>query len=115
MKAAVHLNYGSLVVRDLETPEPGEGELLVRVRSTSLNAVDWYGFRGRPYLARPLMGVLKPRDSEAGSDSHSTGTIGPDKATKTRNGTTNVGAICNPSGLIISAGFTACSGLRASW
>ncbi|HEX6679109.1 MAG TPA: alcohol dehydrogenase catalytic domain-containing protein, partial [Gaiellaceae bacterium] len=68
MKAAVHVNYGSFALREVEPPEPGEGELLVRVRATSLNAVDWYGFRGRPYVARPLMGLRKPRDGEAGSD-----------------------------------------------
>jgi NADPH:quinone reductase-like Zn-dependent oxidoreductase len=68
MKAAGHINYGSLVVRDVETPEPGDGELLVRVRATSLNAADWYGFSGRPYVARPLMGVRRPRSSQAGID-----------------------------------------------
>jgi NADPH:quinone reductase-like Zn-dependent oxidoreductase len=68
MRAASHLNYGSLVLRDVETPEPGEGELLVRVRATSLNAADWYGFSGRPYVARPLMGVRKPRSAKAGID-----------------------------------------------
>jgi len=38
------------------------------VRATSVNAVDWYGFSGRPYFARPLMGVRRPRDSAIGSD-----------------------------------------------
>jgi NADPH:quinone reductase-like Zn-dependent oxidoreductase len=68
MKAVLQVNYRSLVVRDVETPEPGEGELLVRVSATSLNAADWYGFSGRPYVARPLMGVRKPRSAEVGID-----------------------------------------------
>jgi NADPH:quinone reductase-like Zn-dependent oxidoreductase len=68
MKAAVQVDYGSLVMRDVETPEPGEGELLVRVRATSLNAADWYEFNGRPYVARPLMGMRRPRSAEAGTD-----------------------------------------------
>jgi len=68
MKAAMLVRYGALVVRDVETPEPGEGELLVAVRATSLNAVDWYGFSGRPYLARPLMGLRGPRSGRVGSD-----------------------------------------------
>src|SRR3954467_4248657 len=68
MKAAVLVGYGALVVRDVETPAPGDGEVLVRVRATSLNAVDWYGFAGRPYLARPLMGVRKPKSSKIGAD-----------------------------------------------
>jgi NADPH:quinone reductase-like Zn-dependent oxidoreductase len=68
MKAALQLNYRSFVVREVEAPEPGEGELLVRVHATSLNAADWYAFSGRPYVARPLMGVRKPRSAEAGID-----------------------------------------------
>ena len=68
MKAAALMRYGSLVLRDLEAPEPDHGQLLVRVRATSVNAVDWYGFSGRPYFARPLMGVRRPRDSAIGSD-----------------------------------------------
>jgi NADPH:quinone reductase-like Zn-dependent oxidoreductase len=68
MKAAVLERYGSLVVREVEKPSPGAGEVLVRVRAVSLNAVDWYGFRGRPYLARPLMGLRRPRSRELGSD-----------------------------------------------
>ena len=68
MKAAVVTRYGSLVVTDIEKPEPAEGEVLVRVHATSLNAVDWYGFSGRPYVARPLMGLRKPKSGELGSD-----------------------------------------------
>jgi NADPH:quinone reductase-like Zn-dependent oxidoreductase len=68
MRAAVLERYGSLVVRDVERPLPAEGEVLVRVEAVSLNAVDWYGFRGRPYVARPLMGLVKPRSGDVGSD-----------------------------------------------
>jgi NADPH:quinone reductase-like Zn-dependent oxidoreductase len=68
MRAAVVERYGSLVVRERPTPEPAEAEVLVRVRATSLNAVDWYGFRGRPYVARPLMGIRRPRSSGLGAD-----------------------------------------------
>jgi NADPH:quinone reductase-like Zn-dependent oxidoreductase len=68
MKAAVLERYGSLVVRDVERPSPADGEVLVRVRAVSLNAVDWYGFKGRPYVARPLMGLRKPKSADVGSD-----------------------------------------------
>ena len=68
MKAAMTFRYGSLVIRDVEMPEPAEGDVLVRARATSLNAVDWYGLNGRPYFARPLMGLLKPKSSDCGSD-----------------------------------------------
>lgn len=68
MRAAILERYGSLAVCDVERPRPAEGEVLVRVHAISLNAVDWYGFSGRPYLARPLMGLLKPRSGDLGSD-----------------------------------------------
>jgi NADPH:quinone reductase-like Zn-dependent oxidoreductase len=68
MKAALLAGYGSLVVRDAKKPEPAEGDVLVRVCATSLNAVDWYGFSGRPYVARPLMGLWKPKSNELGGD-----------------------------------------------
>jgi NADPH:quinone reductase-like Zn-dependent oxidoreductase len=68
MKAAILERYGALVVRDVETPVAGDGEVLVRVRATSLNAADWYGFSGRPYAARPLFGMRKPKSSEVGTD-----------------------------------------------
>jgi NADPH:quinone reductase-like Zn-dependent oxidoreductase len=68
VRAAVVTKYGLLVVGERDKPVLSEGEVLVRVRATSLNAVDWYGFRGRPYIARPLMGLRKPKTGELGSD-----------------------------------------------
>jgi NADPH:quinone reductase-like Zn-dependent oxidoreductase len=68
MKAATVTTYGSLVVEEVQRPEPAEGEVLVRVHATSLNAVDWYGLSGRPYVARPLMGIRKPKSRELGGD-----------------------------------------------
>jgi NADPH:quinone reductase-like Zn-dependent oxidoreductase len=68
MKAALLAGYGSLVVSEVQKPEPAEGQVLVRVHATSLNAVDWYGFSGRPYVARLMMGLRGPKSSELGSD-----------------------------------------------
>jgi len=68
MKAALARTYGSLDVQDAERPTPAEGEVLVRVHATSLNAADWYGVHGRPLVARPLMGLVRPKSSESGSD-----------------------------------------------
>ena len=66
MKAAVLARYGSLELTEVEKPAAAAGELLVRVRATSVNAVDWYGFSGRPYAARPMMGLRKPKSQRAG-------------------------------------------------
>jgi NADPH:quinone reductase-like Zn-dependent oxidoreductase len=68
MKAAVADRYGSLVLREVETPEPEAGDVLVRVHATSLNAADWYELNGRPLVARPLMGLRKPKSGECGRD-----------------------------------------------
>jgi NADPH:quinone reductase-like Zn-dependent oxidoreductase len=68
VKAALVDRYGALEVRDVAKPELSEGGVLVRVLATSLNAVDWYGFSGRPYLARMMMGLRKPKSSELGGD-----------------------------------------------
>jgi NADPH:quinone reductase-like Zn-dependent oxidoreductase len=68
MKAAQVKKYGSVGLEDVATPEPAEGEVLVRVHASSVNAVDWYGLNGRPLVARPLMGMRKPKASELGSD-----------------------------------------------
>lgn len=68
MKAALASRYGTLELREVDKPAPAAGEVLVRVHATSLNAVDWYGINGRPYVARPLMGLRKPKTGETGTD-----------------------------------------------
>ena len=54
--------------RDVPKPTPADGEVLVRVHASSLNAVDWYGCSGRPYVGRLLMGMREPKSSELGGD-----------------------------------------------
>ncbi|MEV5717221.1 NAD(P)-dependent alcohol dehydrogenase [Amycolatopsis mediterranei] len=59
MKALVQHVYGaasSLVLEDVPKPVPGEGEVLVRVRATSVNPYDWHFMRGEPYVARLMTG-----------------------------------------------------------
>jgi NADPH:quinone reductase-like Zn-dependent oxidoreductase len=68
MRAAVHEKYGSIEVQDVEAPQPAADEVLVRVRASSVNAADWYGFVGRPYFARPLMGLRRPKAPGLGAD-----------------------------------------------
>jgi NADPH:quinone reductase-like Zn-dependent oxidoreductase len=55
-------------VREVETPTPADDELLVRIRASSLNLGDWYAVTGTPYLARPTMGLRKPKESKLGTD-----------------------------------------------
>ena len=54
-RAVVQERYGSpdvLTLTEIPTPEPGPGEVLVRVQAASLNARDWHIMRGEPRLAR---------------------------------------------------------------
>jgi NADPH:quinone reductase-like Zn-dependent oxidoreductase len=72
MKAIICARYGSpdvLEVREVERPIPREDEILIRVRASSLNPVDWYHMRGAPALvARPMGGWRKHTDPRLGTD-----------------------------------------------
>ena len=65
MRAAVFSEYGSadgLELKDVEIPEPGPGEVLVRVRASSINDWDAGRLAGRPYFTRLFSGLLRPRN-----------------------------------------------------
>jgi len=71
MRAVVHDSFGSpdvLAIREIEKPTPADDEVLVRVRAASVNPVEWYGVAGRPWVGRPQMGFLKPKESRVGVD-----------------------------------------------
>ena len=72
MKAAVHERFGApenvVEIREIEKPEPGDDEVLVRVRATSANIAEWYAVTGRPWIARPTMGLRRPKDIRLGVD-----------------------------------------------
>lgn len=71
MKAIVQDRYGppeTLALADVERPSPAAGELLLRVRATSVNAADWHVMRGDPYLARLAFGLRRPRHRIRGRD-----------------------------------------------
>jgi NADPH:quinone reductase-like Zn-dependent oxidoreductase len=71
MQALVRERYGTpddLELREAAMPELTSDAALVRVRATSINRGDWYGLAGLPYVARPTMGLLKPRSPLLGGD-----------------------------------------------
>jgi NADPH:quinone reductase-like Zn-dependent oxidoreductase len=72
MKAVVAPRYGSpdevLEIRDLEMPEIGEDDVLVRTCATSLNPADWHFTRGEPQIARLQIGLRRPKVSVLGCD-----------------------------------------------
>ncbi len=71
MKAVVYHQYGSpdvLRCEELEEPIPGDDEVLIRVRAASVNPVDSHLMRGKPYVARVLFGLRKPKITRPGVD-----------------------------------------------
>jgi NADPH:quinone reductase-like Zn-dependent oxidoreductase len=71
MKAIVRSAYGSpdvLELQDVEKPDLTDDGVLVRVRAASVNRVDWYALTGRPWIARPLTGLRRPKSPLIGAD-----------------------------------------------
>jgi NADPH:quinone reductase-like Zn-dependent oxidoreductase len=71
MKAVVQDAYGSpdvLELRDIDKPEIGDDEALVRVRAAGVNPADWAIMSGLPYIARPVYGLRKPKNGVRGTD-----------------------------------------------
>ena len=74
MKAFVLRSYGPpdlLELTDTDAPVPGDDEVLVRVRATSINPYDWHNMRGEPYIARLMpggLGLRGPKLSILGCD-----------------------------------------------
>jgi NADPH:quinone reductase-like Zn-dependent oxidoreductase len=70
MRAAVLAGYGpdKLEIRHVDRPELADDGVLVRVRAAGLNRADWYAATGTPYVARPMMGLRRPKDTDFGID-----------------------------------------------
>ena len=67
----VYERYGPsdvLELREISKPVPADDELLVRVRASSVNPVDWHMLTGVPYVARVQAGLRKPRREVLGVD-----------------------------------------------
>ena len=66
MKAFVQDTYGSpdvLELRDIDKPEIGDDDVLVRIRAAGANPADWAIMSGLPYIARPVYGLRKPKNA----------------------------------------------------
>ena len=71
MKTIVQDEYGSpdvLELRDIDKPEIGDDEVLVRIRAAGANPADWAIMSGLPYIARPVYGLRKPKNAVRGTD-----------------------------------------------
>ena len=71
MKAIVCLKYGSpdvLQLKEVEKPVPGEDEILIKIRTASVNPLDFHFIRGKPVFIRLKTGLLKPKNPVPGAD-----------------------------------------------
>ena len=70
MRALIQHRYGdehALAVEDVAVPEPGLGELRVRVEACGANASDWEFVTGHPAYARTVAGLFRPKGRTLGS------------------------------------------------
>lgn len=71
MRAIVLERYGPpdlLALKDVPTPTPGAGEVLVRVHAASVNDWDWAMMRGDTLVNRFLSGLFRPKIPVLGCD-----------------------------------------------
>ena len=74
-RVVTQTRYGGpevLRLAQLPRPHPGEGEVVVRVHASSVNARDWHVMRGEPRLARlmdrTVFAARRPRIATRGTD-----------------------------------------------
>ncbi|MDQ3589053.1 MAG: NAD(P)-dependent alcohol dehydrogenase [Actinomycetota bacterium] len=71
MKASVQDTYGSpevLNLREIDTPEVGDDEALVRVHAAGVDRGVWHLMTGLPYLTRLAFGLRAPKNPVPGMD-----------------------------------------------
>ncbi|MEA2612658.1 MAG: hypothetical protein QOI52_617 [Chloroflexota bacterium] len=71
MQAIVQDTYGSTEVlqsRDIDKPEIGDNEVLVRVHAASVHVGDWILMTGSPFVMRFATGLRKPKNPVPGTD-----------------------------------------------
>lgn len=71
MRAIVQDRYGSpdvLRLDEVPAPEPGAGEVLVRIHAASIFFGDWRAVRGSPAIIRTATGLRRPKHRTPGID-----------------------------------------------
>lgn len=71
MLAAVYENYGpptNLRVKRIETPQPGDDEVLIRVHAATVNRTDCATIRAKPAFMRLFTGLVRPTRQIPGTD-----------------------------------------------
>lgn len=71
MKAIVQDRYGSadvLELQDIEEPVVGENDVLIRVHAAGAGPDVWHLMTGQPFMARPVIGLRRPKERVRGWD-----------------------------------------------
>lgn len=71
MQAIVQDVYGGaevLRVEQVPRPEPGKGQVLVRVRAAGVDRGVWHLMTGKPHVVRLALGLRRPRQRQLGMD-----------------------------------------------
>ena len=71
MKRVVFDTYGgpaAMRISETADPEPGPGEVRIRVRAGGINAADWHIYLGDPWFARLSFGLQHPGERGLGTD-----------------------------------------------
>ncbi|MCP9764438.1 NAD(P)-dependent alcohol dehydrogenase [Lacihabitans soyangensis] len=71
MKASVYYKYGNsevLEIKEVETPQPKADEILVKVKTSTVNRTDCAMLKAKPYIMRLFTGFFAPRNPILGTD-----------------------------------------------
>ena len=71
MKAIVYTKYGPpevLQLKEVDKPVPKDNEVLIRIYATTVNRTDCATIRAKPFFARLLTGILKPKKQIPGTE-----------------------------------------------
>lgn len=71
MKAAIHRTYGPpsvLHVEDTDKPIPGEGEILIKMKASTVNRTDCARLRAKPFIMRFFTGLFRPKKPIPGTE-----------------------------------------------
>lgn len=70
MKTIVTTAYGSpevLRLKEVDKPVPGENEVLIKIKASSVTTADTMMRKGKPYFGRLLIGLTKPKNPVPGT------------------------------------------------